>query len=208
MGAGQVEPLTLLPPVVPGALILRLQKYRQPAQAPVPIREAADEVAAEATRLLAPRAVLWRGRVTVDAATGRVVIGTQPVQSRGLARVLAASREAYVLVLTIGPGVEERARAMFEERLLLESFLMDTAGWAAIELLVRGVRRRLIERERPVGRTVTHRLGPGHLDWSVEEQGALLGVFGDTPLPVRLTDAALMIPHKSISAVFGVAGAR
>jgi hypothetical protein len=33
-------------------------------------------------------------------------------------------------------------------------------------------------------------------------------VFGDTPLPVRLTDAALMIPHKSISAVFGVAGAR
>ena len=208
MGPSHVERWAPPAPVVPAELILRLQKYRDPSRAPGVIREAADLVAAEATRLATPEAVLWRGPVRI-AEAGVVVLGdSHRLHGAALGRLLAVSVEAYVVVLTLGGRIEDRVHAMFEERQLLESFLLDTAGWAAIELLARDLRRRLTDVERPRGRSVTHRLGPGHLDWPLAEQTTLLRVFGDVPLPVRLNEAACMLPQKSISALFGVVPAR
>ena len=205
---GAVQRWTLEPPVLPAELILRLQKYRDMARVPRAIREAAEAVALEAGSLARPEAVLWRGPISrVDPSRGVTLAEVHHFQSAALARLLAHATEAYVVVLTLGDALEGRVRSMFEERLLLEGLLMDTAGWAAIELSVRDVRRRLIAQERPAGRSVTHRLGPGHRDWPVEEQGALLRIFGDTSLPVSLSESACMLPRKSISAVYGVVAA-
>lgn len=195
----------LEPPAVPADVILRLQKYRDMSRVPPAIREAAEQAAAEARRLTTPEAVCWRGPVTVAEETGAVVLdGTHRFHSRALARLLAPASEAVVVVLTLGEALEGRVARLFDEHLPLESVLLDTAGWAAIEMLVRGVRRRLLQQERPVGRSVTHRLAPGYRDWPVEEQAALLGVFDGVPLPVRVTESAWLVPVKSISALFGV----
>jgi hypothetical protein len=192
-------------PVVPADLILRLQKYRDLARVPRAVRHVAEAVAAEATGLLAPEAVLWRGPVSeVDPAGAVTIADTHHFHSSALARLLATAAEAYVVVLTLGEGIEERASSMLQERLLVEGLLMDTAAWAAIELLNRDVRRFLIDHERPAGRSVTHRLGPGHRDWPVTEQAALLSVFGEVPLPVRVNESACMLPRKSVSGVYGI----
>ncbi len=202
-----VQHWTLSAPVVPASLILRLGKYRDLSAVPQAIRDAAGLVAAEATALASPEAMVWRGSVSVEddvAVLGR----SSRFHSRALARLLAGSTEAYVVVLTVGAQMEDRAREMFEAQQFLESFLMDTAAWGAIELCVRDVRRRLIAAERTAGRSVTHRLGPGHVDWPLTDQATLLGVFADAPLPVRLNDAQCMLPQKSISGVFGVISRR
>jgi hypothetical protein len=192
-------------PVVPADLILRLQKYRDLTRVPRAVRQIAEAVAVEASRLLAPEAVLWRGPVTEVDPTGAVTIAdAHHFHSRDLARLLATAADAYVVVLTLGEGIEERASSMLQERLLVEGLLMDTAAWAAIELLIRDMRRFLIDQERPAGRSVTHRLGPGHRDWAVTEQAALLRVFGEIPLPVRVNESACMLPRKSVSGVYGV----
>ncbi|HXH07936.1 MAG TPA: hypothetical protein VNI83_15230 [Vicinamibacterales bacterium] len=192
-------------PAVTGDLILRLQKYRDLAHVPTPIREAAEGAAAEARRLVTPVAVCWRGPVRCDAGAGVVVLdGSHAFRSHALARLLAPAGEAVVVVLTLGEALERRAADLFAAHLPLESVLLDTAGWAALELLVREVRRRLAAEARAAGRRVTHRLAPGYRDWPVEEQAALLRVFGDTPLPVRVTEAAWLVPVKSLSAVFGI----
>lgn len=202
---GAVWSFPLEAPAVPADLILKLQKCRDLSRVPPAIREAADAAAAEASRLAAPEAVCWRGPVTALDEAGEVVLdGTHRFHSQALARLLAPAAEAVVVVLTLGEALERRVAALFAEHLPLESVLLDTAGWAAIEVLVRGVRRRLVEQERPAGRSVTHRLAPGYRDWPVEEQAALLGVFGGAPLPVRVTEAAWLVPVKSISALFGV----
>ena len=202
---GTVQRWTPAVPVVPADLILRLQKYRDLTRVPRAIRHIADAVAAEASRLLAPEAVLWRGPVTeVDPAGAVTIADAHHFHSRALARHLATAAEAYVVVLTLGEGIEERARSMLQEQLLVEGLLMDTAAWAAIELLIRDVRRVLIDRERPGGRSVTHRLGPGHRDWPVTEQAALLRVFGEVPLPVSVNESACMLPCKSVSGVYGI----
>ena len=46
------------------------------------------------------------------------------------------------------PSLEERTRALLEEKLYVEAVLMDTAAWAAIELGKQELRRRLLDAER------------------------------------------------------------
>jgi hypothetical protein len=196
------------PPVVPAELVLRLQKYRDMARVPRAVRLAAEAAAQEASGLIMPEAVLWRGAVTrVDPAGAVVLAGLHEFHSAALARLLARASEAYVVVLTLGAAVEERARALLAEQMPLEALLVDTAAWAGIELLIRDLRRYLMARERPAGRAVTHRLGPGHRDWAVSEQAALLRVFGPVPLPVSVNESACMLPRKSVSGVYGIVAA-
>lgn len=202
---GTVRRLALPPPPVSAETILRFQKYRDLGRVPGPIRKAAEDAAREASGLTAPEAVLWRGPVTeVDGQGSVTLAGAHRFGSRVLARLLAEAEEAIVAVLSVGPAIDERAREFLAEQLLVEGFLMDVAGWVAIEGVVRALRQRLLAEERPAGRTVTHRMAPGYCDWPLEEQGALLAVFGDEPLPVTLNEASCMLPRKSISAVFGV----
>ena len=197
------------PPDVAADLVLRLQHYRDPARAPRAIREAAAVAAAEGARLTSPEAVIWRGPVTGLEADGRVTLGgTQHFRSALLARLLAHSTEAYVVVLTLGPALECRVDELFSTRCEFEGLLLETAGWAAILMLARRLRRRLRDDERPAGGSVTHRVAPGYGDWPVDDQRTLLAVFGDVALPVTVNDAAWMLPRKSISGVFGVMAAR
>ena len=208
-GSAPVQRWVFEPPAVPADLILRLQKHRHPACVPGPIRDVAEAMAAEASRLTAPEAMVWRGLVTGVDPDGEVMLdGIHRFRSRALARLLVQAKAAYVVALTLGDALERRVDVFFEERGLLEGLLLDTAGWAAIEILMREVRRRLSALEQASARVVTHRLAPGYQDWRVDEQAALLRVFGDVPLPVRLTEFAWMLPRKSVSALFGVCPAR
>jgi hypothetical protein len=42
----------------------------------------------------------------------------------------------------------------------------------------------------------------------VEEQSHLLSLFADRTLPVRLSEHGVLVPFKSITGVFGVAGSQ
>jgi hypothetical protein len=130
--------------------------------------------------------------------------GTHHFHGRTLARLLSRSAEALVFVLTIGTGVEDRAREMLAGNLLMEGVLMDTAGWAALEMVTRSLRLGLAAAERQHGRSLTPRTAPGYSDWGLEEQAALFQVFGEAALPVTLNEAACMFPRKSISGIFGI----
>ena len=208
-GSTSVQRWVFEPPEVSADLILRLQKHRHPARVPGPIREAAEAMAAEASRLTAPEATVWRGLVTGVDPDGEVMLdGVHRFRSRALARLLAPAEAAYVVALTLGDALERRVEVFFEERWLLEGLFLDTAGWAAIEILMHEVRRRLSAQERASGRVVTHRLAPGYQDWLVDEQSALLRVFGDAPVPLRVTESSWMLPRKSVSALFGVCPVR
>lgn len=205
LAAGRISRPEVDPPAVPAELILRLQRYKRLASVPRPIWDAAIGAAAEASRLVAPEAVAWRGRLTTVDPQGAVTIESgHRFTSRVLARNLRGAREALVLILTAGPAIEHRTRELIEAGLWLEGLLMDTAGWAAIEIMIRGFRLRIRDQERREGRMVTHRLAPGYCDWPLEDLLALVEVFGEAPLPVTVNESACMLPRKSISAVFGI----
>jgi hypothetical protein len=199
-----VRRVALAPPAIPRDLLLRLQGYRNPAAAPEPVRDAASAAAHRAARLIAPRAVIRRVAVTARTTDAVTLGDDHAFESRLLARVLGTSTDAYVVALTIGGALERHVDALFRKHEPLDGLMLDTAGWAAIVLLMRGLRRRLRDEERRAGRSVTHRVGPGYGDWPIEDQAALLDVFGDVPLPVTVTESSLLLPRKSVSAVLGV----
>jgi hypothetical protein len=109
-------------------------------------------------------------------------------------------------VLTLGPDVEAEAARLAEDRQIIESYLLDTAGWALLEVAVRLLRRELAARRGPGGFRLTHRLGPGHGDWPLDQQGRLLALLGlgPGPGPVTLSAHGVLVPFKSITGLFGL----
>ena len=182
--------------------VLRLARYRRRDQAPAPVWDATRTMAARAGELAMPVAALRLVRVAT-VAEARVVLAEGPSFSgRAVARHLAGADRAIAFVLTLGAAVEAEVSALGQRHDLLEAYLLDLAGWAGLEAAVRALRRDLIA-AFPRAR-VSHRLGPGHRDWPLPEQVALLSLFEDASAPVRLSEHGVLVPFKSVSGIFGV----
>jgi len=213
-----VSPTARRAPFVPGAverwqpaalaidpwMVLRLCRYRRREAVEPAVEHVADRMAARAAELAAPTALLRVLRVTA-ADPDRVALGDGGVfTGRAAAALVGPCPLAAVFVLSLGPRLEEEAAARAERRELLEAFLLDTAGWAAIEIAVRALRLALVARARRGGWRVTHRLAPGYGDWPLEEQAVLLRALGDTEGVVALSEHGVLIPFKSITGLFGL----
>jgi hypothetical protein len=205
------------PPLAPGAVerwrpppaavdpwtVLRLCRYRQRDEVAPAIWETAVAMAARADLLAEPTALL---RVMRVAAVGddRVGLADGPVFSGArVASRLADCSLAVLFVLTLGPRLEDEVTARAERRELLEAFLLDIAGWAAIEAALRALRQALRARRPGPGR-LGPRLAPGLADWPLDEQRALVDLFGDAGGLVRLTEHGVLVPVKSVTGLFGL----
>jgi hypothetical protein len=181
---------------------MRLARYKRRDAAPAPIWEATRAMAARAAELATPGAWLRRVRVA-SVSDARVVLAEGPAFSgQAVARHLDGAREAVLFLLTLGPALEAEVVALGERQELLEAYLLDLAGWAGLEAAVRALRRDLVA-ALPEAR-VSHRLGPGHRDWPLEEQRELMALLEGAAAPVRLSEHGVLIPFKSISGLFAL----
>jgi hypothetical protein len=185
--------------------VLRLARYRRRAEVAPEIWETARRMAGRAGALVEPVAALAAVRVRTAGITGAVLAEGAAFSGRAVGRLLDGCPLAVAFALTLGPRLEAHVAELAEQRRLLESYLLDTAGWAAIEGAVRALRLDLRARLAPAGERPTHRLGPGYGDWPLAEQPALLGLFAGHQLPVRLSEHGVLLPFKSITGLFGVA---
>jgi hypothetical protein len=202
---GTVECWRPAPLAIDPWTVLRLCRYRSRAAVEPVIAETARRVAADAEALAEPAAVLRAFRVEGRAAGGVRLAGGPVLSGAGVARLLDGCPLAVLFALTLGPGLEAEVAGFTERREPLEAFLLDTAGWAAIEASVRALRQDLGGRARARGWRVTHRLAPGYGDWPLAEQAALVDALGDTGGIVSLSAHGVLVPFKSVTGVFGLA---
>lgn len=201
-----VEQLTLARPRVDPGLILRLQGYRKIEAVSLAVRETAARMAALAETLVEPLAWQARARVTRVEPAGSVLLGGGlAFHSRALAYRLSQAGEVAIVLLTVGPDLERRAQEMVRDGQFVEGLLLDTAGWAVIEVLIKELRQRLAEEARARGMRLTGRMAPGFGDWGLEQQRALFSAFDGAGVSVRLTEACVMLPLKSASWLYGLA---
>jgi hypothetical protein len=180
--------------------VMRLARYKRRDAPPAPVWEATRAMAARAAELATPGAWLRLVQVAL-VSEARVVLTEGPAFSgRAVARHLDGAREAVAFVLTLGPALEAEVVALGQRQELLEAYLLDLAGWAGLEAAVRALRRDLVA-ALPEAR-VSHRLGPGHRDWPLEEQRELFALLERGAAPVRLSEHGVLIPFKSISGLF------
>ena len=188
--------------------VLRLSRYRRREDVAPAIWETARRMAGRAEELIESTAWLAATAVAATGPEGTRLTDGPAFSGRAVGSLLAGCPLAVAFVLTLGPRLEGEVAALAERRELLESFLLDAAGWAAIEAAVRALRLDLRGRAAAVGWRVTHRLAPGYRDWPIEEQRALLGLLDAAGPAVRLSEHGVLIPFKSNTGLFGLAPAR
>jgi len=105
--------------------------------------------------------------------------------------------------VTIGDGIEQRVRQLFDAREFPLAAMLDSVGSAAVECLAEWVNDLLCKIALP-DLKVTNRISPGYTGWDVTEQHALFRLCPGEPAGIGLNDRALMIPLKSISFLVGI----
>ena len=164
----------------------------------------AAAMAGRAGELAEPRAWLAAVEIAEVGPEGARLAGGHAFSGRAIGRLLAGCPLAVPFVLTLGPRLEAEAAALADRRALLESFLLETAGWAAIESALRTLRADLRARARARGWRVSPRLGPGLGDWPLAEQRMLLDLVKPAEGQVRLTEHGVLVPVKSVTGLYGL----
>ena len=136
-------------------------------------------------------------RVAVSATCGAVSLDGVEVKSEALARVLSGCSDAYLLVVTLGFGID---RLTMKRTDTYGEFLSDAIADCLIEAAADEVCLRLGCKER-----LTNRFSPGYADLPLDFGRDLVGLTGaDKLLGVRFTESGLMTPKKTVSAVVGI----
>ena len=114
-----------------------------------------------------------------------------------LAKNMERIERVFPYVLTIGDSLENTARSSesIVRRLVLET-IGDLALGSGLEHLQRHI-------SKQNGLETASNIGPGQLDWPIEQQRELFSLLGhvkDT-IGVTLTESLMMAPRKSISGI-------
>ncbi len=130
---------------------------------------------------------------------GVVSVDGKEIVSAGLLKNLGGAREAYLLCVTLGAEVDR-----FLRRLSVRSgaahFMADAIASALAEALCEYADGRIRN-----GETLGARFSPGYGDLPLYCQPDILKrLNAERLLGITLTDAMLMLPTKSITAIIGV----
>ncbi len=125
-----------------------------------------------------------------------------PVESADLCRLFEDCREGYALVGTLGMGVDMAIRRLTVTDPALAA-AVAACGSAYIDVYIDEVVQ-AEARTLPPGLHFTPRFSPGYGDAPLTMQGPLLGLLGGGRLGVRLTEASMMLPEKTVTALWGI----
>jgi len=179
-----------------------------PDLAPVAAEVHATAAAMAAHALEIARPVGWLRQVAVRAVDGtRIELeGDAVLNSATLATLLRESSAVQLFVVTLGPQLDARVHELFEAMDGLEGLFLDTAGWVVVQSALSAVRKRCAAKARSEGYRLTRRIGPGYLDWPLEEQAIVFRALtgGDALTPMEVLESGAILPEKTLTGLFGL----
>jgi hypothetical protein len=179
-----------------------------PDLAPVAAEVHATAAAMAAHALEIARPVGWLRQVTIRAVgSPRVELeGNSILNSATLANLLRESSAVQLFVVTLGPQIDARVHQLFEAMDGLEGLFLDTAGWVVVQSALSAVRKRCAAKARGEGYRLTRRIGPGYLDWPLEEQAIVFRALagGDALAPIEVLESGAILPEKTLTGLFGL----
>jgi len=189
---------------LPVAPLLRMQGYRDLTRIRPRIRDIATKAAAVAQTLAAPDA--WYRRIAIQSCNPDTMelAGCVSFHSMRFAKVFAGCGEVVAFVLTLGPALDAESERLSAEDEIVDALFLEMAGWLAVEQATKALALHVAEQVRAERLGPTRRLGPGYVDWPLDEQADLFGLFENAPLPIRLLESCAMIPKKSRSGFYGL----
>lgn len=139
-----------------------------------------------------------------DAETG--TIGSNPplkVEGSAIRKHLEKSERVYVMAVTLGEDVEIRSAELFKEGNYTLGLLLDSAATTAVEQVADQVNELIKKEAAKAGYTTTWRFSPGYGNWDLTVQKELAQIIGTQAIGLSVTDAFLLFPRKSVTAIIG-----
>jgi len=155
-----------------------------------------EDVFKTAAVLIHTRAIYGVAYVS-KCSLGKIEIDGIEFRSRVLAKNLERIERVFPYVLTIGDSLENTARS---SESMTRRLVLETVGDLALGSGLEHVQRHISEQ---YGLETTSNMGPGQLDWPIEQQRELFSLLGHVKdaIGVTLTGSLMMVPRKSISGI-------
>ncbi len=188
---------------LPVAPLLRMQGYRDLSRVRPRIRDIAAKAASLAQSVAKPEA--YYRRVAIESCTPEALqLEDTTFHSARFAKVFAGCAEVMVFVLTLGPAFDAESERLTEDDEIVDALFLEMAGWLAVEQATKALAMQVSSQVRGEHLGLTRRLGPGYVDWPLDEQAGLFALLADVTLPVRLLESCAMLPKKSRSGLYGL----
>jgi hypothetical protein len=152
------------------------------------------------------RSVLIFADLTIrEISEGKVNFVDSPLsfESLRLARHLEGCYRSTLMVCTLGPGIDEALDGLHSEGETTRALILDAIGSETAELLAESLNQSISQRAAKAGSPTRRRFSPGYVDWSLREQAKIFSLLEPESIGVTLTEAFMMVPQKSISAIIG-----
>jgi len=155
-----------------------------------------EDIFKTAAALIRPQAIFGTAYVR-KRSLDQIEIDGIEFRSRVLAKNLEHIERVFPYVLTIGDSLENKSRSSGN---IITKLVLETVGDLALGSGLEHVQRHISDHYRL---DTTSHMGPGQLDWPIEQQRELFSLIGhvkDT-IGVALTESSMMVPRKSISGI-------
>lgn len=107
-------------------------------------------------------------------------------------------------IITLGNEIDRIIKESFDKGDYLRGMIIDNIGTAAIEYVNKAFWNRIFNDIKSTKYGITCGFSPGNAEWELYEQKKIFKCIGEDQIGVALTEAALMIPVKSLSMVYGI----
>ena len=149
-----------------------------------------------------PRRVWGRFPVSVEGQGIRLG-GEVRIESGDLARLMARSRECWVMAVTLGPEVDRRI-LLAQKRDMLDGVALDACASVRADALCDEAEGEIF-RELREGEFPTMRFSPGYGDAPLSASADLIALLDATRrIGLTLTRSYMMTPVKSVTALIGI----
>jgi hypothetical protein len=210
--------------------VLRAMGYPHRARVSEPVLEVCGVQVPRVGELAAPWGSYCEVRIEgIDGDWVRLESG-KALRSHRVAGMLRRARWLKVCLVTLGAPITAEIRRLMAKSCAIEALALDAAATVATNAMMGKLRERICAEagERHCGTTIAY--GPGYTGWDIRDlpvlfsclgPAASVGSAGPLPvgslgsaksdrlletesLPVRLNEALMMIPEKSLLCVVGV----
>lgn len=169
-----------------------------------------DDMITESIRIAAGCCNIQGGLVVVDdivpdhTKKSVRISKTELLIKKRLFNELKNAEKLALFLCTAGSGISRISGDMMKEKDMLAGYILDVIGSAIVEKAMNIIQTRFGNRMAEKGLRITNRFSPGYCGWQTSEQYKLFGILPEDFCGVRLNEAALMNPVKSISGIIGI----
>ncbi len=171
-------------------------------EAPEAVHKAAFSMRLLALKSAKPCRIVSLQKMSVGG--NKVLFNCHVFHSKSLSHLLKDSQEAALFLVTLGEKITQKIQQLLADKKPEEAYILDKIASLLTERFAQETQEYITRTAAQKNTHPTRRFSPGYGDWDVREQKKIFHILHPEKIGVKLTRRFMMIPEKSISAIFGM----